>query len=96
MKIVHAQIGPQRFSVTMLERAAASRQAGIMQTAEIIAGAPVVITDAFGDEIPTIALSGIEVSGHSFPVVWVERPLKNGDTEPAPWPLDAVKSKGAD
>ena len=62
-----------------------------MRTAEITRGTPVVIVDAFGDEIHTIALSGIETAGHSFPVVWVERPLKGGGTEPAPWPLEAVR-----
>ena len=50
-----------------------------------------VITDAFGQEIRTRALSGIETDGHSFPVVWVERPLKTGGTERAPWPAEAVR-----
>ena len=51
----------------------------------------VVITDAFGTEIPTTALSGVETAGHSFPVVWVERPLKDGGTDKAPWPVEAVR-----
>lgn len=62
-----------------------------MKTAEITNGTAVVITDAYGNEIHTIALSGVETTGHSFPVVWVERPLKTGGTEPAPWPLEAVR-----
>ena len=57
---------------------------------EIAPGAPVIITDAFGQEIQTRARSGVE-KGHKFPVVWVERPLKNGDTDCAPWPLEAVR-----
>lgn len=62
-----------------------------MQTSEITPGTPVVITDASGTEIRTRALSGVETTGHNFPVVWVERPLKDGSTEPAPWPLEAVR-----
>ena len=62
-----------------------------MQTAEITPGTAVVITDAYGNEIHSIALSGVEIAGHSFPVVWVERPLNKGGTEPAPWPLEAVR-----
>jgi len=62
-----------------------------MRTMEITEGMPVIITDAFGHETKTLALSGIEVAGHTFPVIWVERPLKNGKTEPAPWPLEAVR-----
>ena len=66
-------------------------QAGGMETTEITSGVPVIITDAYGAEIRTTALSGIEREGHTFPVVWVERPLKDGGTEPAPWPLEAVR-----
>lgn len=62
-----------------------------METSDIAPGVPVIITDAYGAEIRTTALSGIETEGHSFPVVWVERPLKDGGTEPAPWPLEAVQ-----
>jgi hypothetical protein len=40
-----------------------------MQTMEIAAGTPVIITDAFGKEVVSVALSGVEVEGHSFPVV---------------------------
>lgn len=62
-----------------------------MRTAEISTGTPVIIVDAYGNEIRTTALSGIETSGHSFPVVWVQRPLHNGGFEAAPWPLEAVR-----
>ncbi len=63
-----------------------------MQASEITAGSPVIITDAYGNEIKTRALSGVEVDGRgSFPVVRVERPLKDGSTENAPWPLEAVR-----
>lgn len=62
-----------------------------MQTTEIAPGTAVVITDAYGDEIQTVALSGVETAGHSFPVVWVERPLNDGTSERAPWPLEAVR-----
>jgi hypothetical protein len=62
-----------------------------MEAVDIAPGTPVIITDASGTEIPTTALSGIETEGHSFPVVWVERPLTNGSTDRAPWPLEAVR-----
>jgi len=62
-----------------------------METTTITAGDRVFITDARGVELPTKALSGVETQGHSFPVVWVERPLINGGVEPAPWPADAVR-----
>jgi hypothetical protein len=67
-------------------------QAGDMETTDIAPGVPVIITDAYGAEIRTTALSGIETEGHSFPVVWVERPLKAGGTDRAPWPLEAVRA----
>jgi len=64
-----------------------------MQDDEITAGSLVIITDAYGNEIKTRALSGVEVDGRgSFPVVRVERPLKDGSKESAPWPLEAVRS----
>jgi hypothetical protein len=69
----------------------AGPQAGGMQAATIVPGSQVIITDAFWNKIETKALSGVETSGHGFPVVWVERPLKDGRTEPAPWPLWAVR-----
>jgi hypothetical protein len=63
-----------------------------MQESDITAGSLVIITDAYGNEIKTRALSGIEVDGRGgFPVVRVERPLKDGGTESAPWPLEAVR-----
>ncbi len=63
-----------------------------MQENDIIAGSLVIITDADGNEIKTRALSGVEVDGRgAFPVVRVERPLKDGSTESAPWPLEAVR-----
>jgi hypothetical protein len=63
-----------------------------MQDSEITAGSPVIITDAYGNEIKTRALSGVEIDGRSaLPVVRVERPLKDGSTESAPWPLEAVR-----
>jgi hypothetical protein len=66
-------------------------QAGGMETTEIANGVPVIITDAYGAEIRTTALSGIENEGHTFSVIWVERPLKEGGTEPTPWPVEAVR-----
>jgi len=63
-----------------------------MPPTKIAAGTTVFIKDAYGNDIRTVALSGVETAGHSFPVVWVERPLKNGDTEPAPWPLEDVRA----
>ena len=53
------------------------------------AGSPVIIiTDAYGNEIKVRALSGVEVEGRDgFPVIWVERPLKDGSRESAPWRL---------
>jgi len=57
----------------------------------IQAGSKVVITDADGVEHLTEALSGIEQKGHSFPIVWVNRPMRTGGFEPTPWPAEAVK-----
>lgn len=57
----------------------------------IVPGSRVIITDALGNKIETKALSGVETSQRGFPVVWVERPLKDGSTERAPWPLWAVR-----
>lgn len=62
-----------------------------MSTNVIAAGDQVVITDAWGEGLTTEALSGVETAGHSFPVVWVARPLRNGETERAPWPAEAVR-----
>ena len=62
-----------------------------MEPAEITANSTVVITDAMGREFRTRALSGVETVGHSFPIVWVERPLADGGTDKVPWPADAVR-----
>lgn len=63
-----------------------------MRTATITAGARIVIVDAEGREHVVEALSGVESEGHSFPVVWVARPLADGGTDRVPWPLDAVRA----
>jgi hypothetical protein len=57
----------------------------------IAPGDEVVITDAWGDELTTQALSGVETTGHNFPVVWIARPLRGGGTERAPWPAESVR-----
>jgi hypothetical protein len=62
-----------------------------VEITDIAPGVRVIITDAYGTEIQTTALSGVETSGNSFPVVWVERPLNSGGTEHAPWPLEAAR-----
>jgi hypothetical protein len=62
-----------------------------MTTTTIQAGTKVVITDADGVEHLVEALSGIEQKGHSFPIVWVNRPMRSGDFEPTPWPAEAVR-----
>jgi hypothetical protein len=64
---------------------------GGMEAAEITPGMAVIITDSLGTEIKTTALSGVETEGHSFPVVWVERPLTDGSTDRVPWPFEAVR-----
>lgn len=61
----------------------------------ISAGSTVIITDAYGKEHEAEALSGVEVEGHSFPVVWVAAPrYDGGKPERVPWPLEAVRSAG--
>jgi hypothetical protein len=62
-----------------------------MDTITISPGQAVVITDAAGQEHPSEALSDVESEGHSFPIVWVQRPLADGGTEPTPWPADSVR-----
>lgn len=57
-------------------------------------GAKVVIVDAEGRELPTTALSGVETAGHSFPVVWVARPLAGGGADHVPWPAESVRLAG--
>lgn len=58
----------------------------------IEAGMRVIITDVDGHDHEVEALSGVEKKGHSFPVVWVNRPMKTGDFEPMPWPADSVRA----
>lgn len=58
---------------------------------EIKAGVSVVITDAEGDEYKVEALSGVETTRHLFPIVWVNRPLRDGGFEPTPWPAESVR-----
>jgi hypothetical protein len=60
-------------------------------TTAIDTGRKVVITDAMGNESEAVALSGVETEGHAFPVVWIERPMRDGATEPAPWPAEYVR-----
>ena len=62
-----------------------------METATIAPGDTVVITDANDRTYTVTALSGIEYEGHSFPVVWVARPLADGGTDRVPWPTEAVR-----
>jgi hypothetical protein len=62
-----------------------------MAAVSIAAGIRVIITDVDGREHETEALSGVETKGHSFPLVWVNRPLHSGGFEPMPWPAEAVK-----
>jgi hypothetical protein len=62
-----------------------------METMNIAAGDMVVVVDAAGNEHTVRALSGIETEGHTFPVVWIARPLKSGDTDRVPWPAESVK-----
>jgi hypothetical protein len=64
---------------------------GPMTTTTITAGDQVLIVDAGGREYRTEALSGIETDGHSFPVIWVARPLAHGGTDRVPWPAESVK-----
>jgi hypothetical protein len=56
----------------------------------IQSGDTIRIVAADGQTYVTTALSGVETTGHSFPVVWVARPLARGGTDRVPWPADAV------
>jgi hypothetical protein len=58
----------------------------------IEAGARILITDVEGKSHESVALSGVEMTGHSFPVVWVNRPLHAGGFEPMPWPAENVRA----
>jgi hypothetical protein len=62
-----------------------------MQTANITPGTQVLVTDAAGRELTVIAVSDVETEGHSFPVVWVERPLNDGTTDRVAWPASSVR-----
>ena len=62
-----------------------------MKTATFAPGDKVIILDAFGGESESVALSDVEKDGHSFPVVWVERPCGDGRVERAPWPVESVR-----
>lgn len=57
----------------------------------IEAGTEVIIIDSSGREHRTRALSSVEEEGHSFPVVWVLRPLARGGSDRAPWPATSVR-----
>ena len=54
-------------------------------------GVRVIIKDAYGAEHEAEDLSGVEDKGHTFPVVWVNRPLHKGGFEPWPWPAEDVR-----
>lgn len=56
----------------------------------IAAGDHLLVRDAHDHKLRVRAASEIEVAGHNFPVVWIERPLADGTTDLVPWPLDAV------
>jgi hypothetical protein len=62
-----------------------------MELIGVHAGDKLVAEDAFGNVFETRAVSDVEIEGHNFPVVWIERPLKDGTTERVPWPADAVR-----
>lgn len=61
---------------------------------EIRRGDPVIAVDADGIEHVVTALSGVEVKGHSFPVIWINIPKKAGGFEPCPWPAESVRPRG--
>jgi hypothetical protein len=79
----------RRFFGISLDGSEFSKPNDSMAVAEttITPGAKILITDAFGDEHPALALSLPESDGHSFPVVWV----KTETEERVPWPLEAVR-----
>jgi hypothetical protein len=64
-----------------------------MRTMSIEPGTMIQIIDVEGRKYPARALSGIEVEGHGFPVVWVERPLADGGTDRVPWPADSIATE---
>lgn len=50
----------------------------------ITAGSDVIVNDVFGKEHRLRALTGVEVEGHDFPVVWVGDPQHEGQRIPRP------------
>jgi len=68
-----------------------------MSMVEVRPGDTVVVVNAFGQRDQRRALSGVELEGHDFPVIWVcsndEWQLATAeDREPegVPWPADDV------
>lgn len=69
-----------------------------MGKTQIAQGEVVMALDAFGERHPRRALSGVEVQGHDFPIVWIcsedewERALAEGrEPEGIPWPAEDVQ-----
>lgn len=60
---------------------------------QIANGDRVIIKYAYGNEHDAIAQSGVEVKGHSFPIVWVV--LADG-REALPWPVEDVRHRETD
>lgn len=54
-------------------------------------GTPVVVTDANGEEHDAVALSSVEVKGHSFPIIWIM--LAGHEDSRMPWPVESVREK---
>lgn len=60
-------------------------------------GTLIRVRDVKGELLPRIALSGVEVDGHDFPIVWActEREweaatAENREPEGIPWPAEDV------
>jgi hypothetical protein len=62
-----------------------------MNSTNVVSGSRVVITDSDGTEHEVEALTEVQETGYSFPIIWVNRPLYDGGFEPVPWPADAVR-----
>lgn len=65
-------------------------------------GSKVAVRDAFGDELPRRAVTGV-VDGDDFPVVWVCREeeweaarAEGREPDAVPWPAEAVWSADAE
>ncbi len=61
-------------------------------------GQRVIVIDAFGQELPRVALGAPEM-GEDFPVVWVSRPeeweaaeREGREPEGVPWPIEDVRA----